>query len=320
MLVSGLLTFAACSNDDDQNSYQLPLNDGDMLVTMDDLVYEEDFGQTRSYLSRDLKTHMWVELDSMRVYDNDLHKYDRYKFNWKDDTHDVGVFSRVHVNSFLSTDPKWALFPKNDVHGGHWEQDDKTSVATTFATMMIGTDENGNFRPMKFDVAYQASDAGHANPLFADRLPRWGEVELVDGGQKLKTRLSYLTGVLRLQLANTQGKADLIKVQLFDGTTALPVAGRFNTTLAINDVKQAGASLSADDYEPGSVATELLVDLTGATGSIVVYVPLVTTTVPVDIVASASNDNGQTWTEFKRFKNKTVARGKVYGNANEYAF
>ena len=65
---------------------------------------------------------------------------------------------------------------------------------------------------------------------------------------------------------------------------------------------------------------EIIINLTGATGSIVVYVPLVTTTVPVDIVVSSSNDGGTTWTEFKRFKNKTVTRGKVYGNSQEYVF
>ena len=94
----------------------------------------------------------------------------------------------------------------------------------------------------------------------------------------------------------------------------------FKAVIFDNNALLPNASLTQDSYKPWSGGTDMYVDLTGATGSIVVFVPLVTTTVPVDIVVSASNDKGQTWTEFKRFKNKTVKRGIVYGNAKEYAF
>ena len=119
------------------------------------------------------------------------------------------------------------------------------------------------------------------------------------------------------------GKADLLKVQMFKGDKALNVSGTFKAL--ISEIGNIGAilpniSLTQESYQAASGGTDMFVDLTGATGSVVVFVPLVTTTEPVDIVVSASNDNGETWTEFKRFKNKTIKRGIVYGNANEYAF
>ena len=161
---------------------------------------------------------------------------------------------------------------------------------------------------------------GSTTALFYDMLPRWGQVSSTNDSEALQTSLKFLTGVLRLQLANTAGKADLLKVQMMDGTKALDIKGIFIAKVSDDNVIQPDASLAQSTYKNRSGGNELLVDLTGATGSIVVYVPLVTTTVPVDIVVSASNDGGTTWTEFKRFKNKTVTRGKVYGNATEYSF
>ena len=308
---TAMLSLCACSSDDTSTNSEDQKSQ--IYVTIDELEFEDDFGATRSYLSRDMKTHMWVELDSMRVYDNILQKYDMYKFNWKDETHNAGVFGRTNNPSNIQ-EAKWALFPHRDVASGHWDMDEETFINYTTAWIRICCDKNGNVVPLKF------SQIEDGQPLFADRLPRWGQVTATDNGSKLYTNLSYLTAVLRLQLAGTQGKADHLKVQMLQGDTPLPIAGQYKTHLAINDVKQV-AALSVENYMPNEGGgTAIIVDLTGATGSIVAYVPLVTTSVPVDIVVSASNDGGQTYTEFKRFKNKIVTRGKVYGNANEYVF
>lgn len=312
-----LLALAGCSSDEAGADNGLDgLKSGDMVVTLEQLTSDEDDDVTRSFMSRDMQSHLWVEMDEMRVYDPNMIRYDVYKFDYKDETRQTGVFKRIWEKSNYTEEPTFALFSNQDVEGGYFERDRTTQEPFLTAKYMICSDDEGNPVPMTWESCQSGSKV-----YFTDWLPRWGQVTKVDGSGVLYTSMKFLTGVLRLQLANTAGKADLLKVQMLQGgTTPLNISGIFAAKLSVNGSVQPNTSLTQDSSKSWSSSTDLLVDLTGATGSIVVYVPLVTTTVPVDIVASASNDNGQTWTEFKRFKNKTVARGKVYGNANEYAF
>ena len=297
-----------------------------LYVTTEALQTEE--GLTRSYLSRDFSTHMYTPADEMRVYDNELHMYDLYKFNWNDETQQKGVFKRKSKTSYIEA-AQWALYPNSDVAGGHWERNETTGDAETLAEIRIGVDKNGNILPIVYDGTYQASDASKTKPLFTDFLPRWGQVAETADGTSLETHLSYLTGVLRLQLAGITGHADHLKVQMLEGTTPLNIAGNFMAILTRNDVKQTDACLEIDSYKKNSGGDHIIVDLTQASGDLqgedaskaVVFVPLVTTPgKTVDIVVSASKDGGGTYTEFKRFKNKTIQRAKVYGNSVEYDF
>ena len=310
------LLLAGCSNDSDANGS--PLTSNDITVSLEELT--EDGGDsiiTRSYLSRNMKTHFWTEDDQMNIYEEKMVYYDFYKFNWKDENHQTGVFSRLNDPSNISA-AAWALFPTRDMESGHWDLDRTTFKPYLTVWFRIGVDGERNSMPLTFSTT---TKPGSSEVLFYDMLPRWGQVTATDDGNALHTNLKFLTGVLRLQLANTNGNADLLKIQMLQGgTKAINIRGTFIAKLSDDNVIQPDASLSAASYKKSSGGTDLQVDLTGATGSIVVYVPLVTTTVPVDIVVSASNDGGATWTEFKRFKNKTILRGKVYGNATEYVF
>ena len=316
-LTFGLLMLAGCSSDEKEVDNGLQgLKSSDMIVSLEELTSdEEEDASTRSFMSRDMKTHMWVEDDEMRVYDPLMVRYDIYKFGYKDDSRQTGVFSRVMEESFYSEAPTFAFFSNQDVEGGYFDRDRTTYEPFLSAKFYISADMNGS-QPMAF-----ATTQSGGTTFFSDWLPRWGEVTKVEDGQALHTSMKFLTGVLRLQLANTGGKADLVKVQMLSGgTKALDIAGIFTTKLSINNVIQENASLTQESYKKRSGGKDILVNLTGASGSVVVYVPLVTTSVPVDIVCSASADGGSTWTEFKRFKNKTVTRGKVYGNSVEYDF
>ena len=324
----GLLTFTSCSNDDTDTTGSSRFGEGDLIVTVEEPQEETAVG-TRSYLSRDMQTRLYVTLDEMRVYDNALHKYDIYKFNWNDESHKAGVFTRSNKNSFI-TEAKWALYQKSDVSGGHWDLDEETADTKTFASMYVAANKAGDLVPIIYDGIYQESGTGEKIVVFKDFLPRWGEVSKINGREALETHLSYLTGILRLQLAGMAGHADHLKVQMLEGgTTPLNIAGEFKTTLAINDVKQVDASLAIDTYVDNSGGDHIIIDLSQPSADLegddrtkaVVYVPLVTTPgKTVDIVVSASNDGGTTYTEFKRFKNKTIQRGKVYGNSVEYDF
>ena len=309
-----LLALVACSNDETETDNSLNgLTSGDMIVTLEELTSdEEEDGLTRSFMSRDLKNHLWAEDDEMRVYDPFMIRYDIYKFGYKDESRQMGVFTRPYEKSFLTDAPSFALFANQDVEGGYFDRDAESDKPFLACKFFVVADT------MKWETCQS-----NGKPYFTDWLPRWGQVTEVDGSGVLHASMKFLTGVLRLQLANTAGKADLLKVQMFKGDKALNVSGTFKAL--ISEIGNIGAilpniSLTQESYQAASGGTDMFVDLTGATGSVVVFVPLVTTTEPVDIVVSASNDKGQTWTEFKRFKNKTIKRGIVYGNANEYAF
>ena len=314
-----------CSNESNEEIMPAAKDLSTLYVTSDELQTED--GLTRSLMSRDFTIHMYTEGDEMRVYDNILHKYDIYKFNWNDESQQKGVFKRKTKTSYIEA-AQWALYPKNDVTG-HWDLEETTGDAVTIAEVRIAADEKGNIQPIVFDGTYQASDASKTKPLFTDFLPRWGQVAETADGTSLETHLSYLTGVLRLQLAGITGHADHLKVQMLEGTTPLNIAGSFNAILTRNDVKQIDACVEIDTHREKTGGDHIIVDLTQASGDLqgadaskaVVFVPLVTTPgKTVDIVVSYSNDGGTTYKEFKRFKNKTIARGRVYGNSSEYNF
>lgn len=309
---------AGCSNSETADNSLNGLTSGDMIVTLEELSSDEEDADTRSFLNREMQNHLWVEDDMMRVYDPMMIRYDIYKFGYKDESRQMGAFTRIWEQSMYSEAPSFALFANQNVAGGIFDRDPVTDKPFLACKFMIGADAAGELTPMVWQ-----SIENNGKSYFTDWLPRWGQVSEIDGSGVLHTSMKFLTGVLRLQLANTTGKADLLKVQMFKDDTALDIAGTFTAQITeIGDVSTVlpNTSLTQESYKPWSGGTDLLVDLTGATGSIVVFVPLVTTTVPVDIVVSASNDKGQTWTEFKRFKNKIVTRGIVYGNAKEYVF
>ena len=255
---------AGCSSDEKEVDNGLQgLKSSDMIVSLEELTSdEEEDASTRSFMSRDMKTHLWVEDDEMRVYDPLMVRYDIYKFGYKDDSRQTGVFSRVMEESFYSEAPTFAFFSNQDVEGGYFDRDRTTYEPFLSAKFYISADMNGS-QPMAF-----ATTQSGGTTFFSDWLPRWGEVTKVEDGQALHTSMKFLTGVLRLQLANTGGKADLVKVQMLSGgTKALDIAGIFTTKLSINNVIQENASLTQESYKKRSGGKDILVNLTGASGS-----------------------------------------------------
>ena len=326
-----VVAMASCSNDDfslNQVESQ-DLASGDLLVTMDEL-QDEGSLMTRSYLSNDSKTRYYTQVDELKVYDNDLHKYDIYRYNFYNSEKKGGTFKLVNSPSNVN-EAKWALYPKEDVQWGNWTFDEANNNSQTEVAMTI----HGAFGDeMEYDACYDAgNDLTQTTPLYKDVLPRWGAVEAIDGGDKLQTNLKYLTGVLRLRVAGITEYADHIMVKMFEGgveTNPIEMSGLFTTILGINNVPQVNAAFKGTLAAMPSSAPELydgvndhiIVDLT--TGSslkasdakkAVIYVPLVTTDKEVDIVVYTSTDGGTTYKECKRFENKKIVAGKIYGNS-----
>ena len=317
--------FAGCSSDESVNAagdpQASPASTSQLFVTMEEP--QEEYGTTRSFLSRDLKIRMYNTDDELQVYDVDMFRYDFYQFGWNDESHQKGVFTRFNDPSFLKKDPTWALYPSSAVEHGFWNLDKESGETTVNAVMRIGLDEEGHAAPIVYYGSYQASDTEHKTPLYIETAPRWGKVTL--NGTALNTSLSYLTGLLRLQLTDVPAGNVQLRIQMVKGTEPLYITGEFTAVIALNDEQIPGAALTADSYGVGTGSTEIIVDLSQDKGDLqgadltkaVVFVPLVTTSEAVDIVASVSYNGGANWKEIKRLQDKTVQRAKVYGGSEE---
>jgi hypothetical protein len=342
----GLLTLASCSNDDllGESAAQqgsIKLEKGEMLVTLAQ-PQEDGSGFTRGYTSRDMKQRRWWSgVDKLRVYGSQFGAYDTWMFVQAEDEAS-GKFKLVSSPSYVA-EPKWALFPYEQISNGKW---------TSSGGMYNSSSEVDVDLPqtIKYDAAYDAANYAIGDaPYYLDNLPRYGEVTSTNEGEYLSTKLNFMTGILRLQLAGTPKYAKGIKVQLQeagDPAKTLRINGTFTAKIAQNDVMIPAASIVAN-YPNGAYAY-----VPSSDGSIyvyiedieklvkednehsVIYLPLPVWDKQVDIVVSipdvelstaeydgdedGNEADGTVWKEYKRFKNKTIQLGKVYGNKSEY--
>ena len=229
----GLLTLASCSNDEffgDEAQNAVKLENGDMLVTFAE-PQEDGSAFTRGYTSRDMKQRRWWSgIDKLTVYGSQFGAYDVYMFK-QNVAATTGKFVLVSNPSYVDK-PRWALFPENQIHDGKWTKtgglDNSESTVDVDLPQVI-----------TYDAAYDAANyANDDQPYYMDNLPRWGEVESVEGGY-VQTKLNWMTGILRLQLAGTPKYAKGVRVQLReagDPSKTLAINGTFKATIAHNDV------------------------------------------------------------------------------------
>jgi hypothetical protein len=291
-----------------------------------------------------MQTRYYVVTDEMKVYDNGLHKYDEYAFRTVDPTSGAGMFTKKNATSQI-TEAKWALYPRADVvpFSEVWEYNEETDNTETRISMNIPNE-------MVYDGTYDPKDTKFEKPLYKDVLPRWGQVSSIASGA-LQTNLSYMTGVLRLQLAGIPEYAEAVRIRMFEGglpSNPVRMTGEFETIIAKNDVKMPDAALAGEVLDPTTDFDAIYVDLTRAVGfkaplinpedaaKAVVYVPLVTTksgknvSIKVDIcrklvdpdvtsdVDNIVSPGANKYEKYKEFKDKKITKGKVYGNSKQY--
>ena len=314
----GLMALASCSNDEFE-SQVAPVQKagaGDIVVENEVLEWEGEGSTTRSYLSRDLKVRMYTTDDEMKVFDDNLNKYDLYAFSWNDpSTQTTGTFRRFNTASNLDAEPKWAIYPSVDdptEQFGKWFYNKLTNNTEVQLTSTL----QPTYAP---DGTYQRSDTKFENPLYKDILPRWGKVAATGEGSALQTSLSYLTGVLRLQLNGAPDYADYVTVQLKDGSNYLKINGQFTTTLAINDVMQTAQFAAGPSQVFGDDVVTINIQNSGDLKGIdakksVVFVPLPVTDHAVDIEVKYFKLPSLTPVKEETFKDKTILRAKVYGH------
>ena len=348
----GLLALTSCSNDNlfgEQSSDAVQLKDGDMLVSVAE-PKEDGEAFTRGYTSRDMKSRRWYSgVDKLSAYGQQFGAYDTYMF--KQGIGDAyGQFEIVSNPSYVK-EPMWALFPQDQIKNGKWTLISGLYNSTATVDVVIP-------QKITYDAAYDAAHyATNKEPYYLDNLPRWGKITKTNDGKKLETELSWMTGILRIQLAGAPRYSNGIRVQLFEnGDPTKPI--RLNSAsaakpywtvkIAQNDEPIPGACVEFDgtdyaDYSlyEGQVDGALYVEIPNLEKltaedrqRAVIYLPLpVTPKKQVDIVVSAWDyataggywngvvDPSATpwaWKTYGVYKNKTIKNGYVYGNKSEY--
>jgi hypothetical protein len=198
--------------------------------------------------------------DQLRVYDEDLGTFDPYEFDTK--------FGRKNAKSNLKKDPKYALFPAEDVRKGYCDGE-----GNHIAEIKIGTRVNAG-APNQFNVIEYSNAAGSETKegetvVYQCDIPMWGEVVKVDDKTvKTKTALSPLSGVLMLTLGNTMGNAAWIRLSSANGY----LGGTFYANL---DAETPALYIN-DANEYLDLTQELYIDLRDVpSDKAVLYIPVV---------------------------------------------
>lgn len=258
-----LVAFASCSNDEFSNTQQAQPTTDFASVFEYEMEAPEFDGVTGTRAARNANGGGFVyqKGDQLRVYDEDLGTFDPYEFDTK--------FGRKNAKSNLKKDPKYALFPAEDVRKGYCDGE-----GNHIAEIKIGTRKNPGSPTLQFNVIEYSNAAGSETKegetvVYQCDIPMWGEVVKVDDKTvKTKTALSPLSGVLMLTLGKTMGNASWIRLSSakgYLGGTFYANLDAETPALYIND---------ADEYL--DLTQELYIDLRDVpSDKAVLYIPVV---------------------------------------------
>lgn len=302
---AALVALASCSNEDlfeGQKSASVAYEQGDLIVNVEQVKGEVT---TRAISNEDMTVVNWEKSDFIKVYDGELHKWDRYGFN--------GSKFVIEGEQDL-TNAQYALYPfgfdgpsgiGSSVDGGvistNWSKGGKTT-----ATMEIPQVLN-----------YKESELTDGTIAYWCALPQWGTVSSTDG--KLETNLKYMTAILRIRLANVNpDDVPYLRIRAFKDealTKEIALSGQFTATL---DTENPENTILGEEL--GS--KPLYVSLTGAKASnSVVFVPIVACTnaiIVIDYITSIGStpaaDVKSTLPEAKtkKLSQKNYVRGTLY--------
>lgn len=270
-----LVAFASCSENDDLLSSKNAVQTKDFTSVLEFEV-EEPAGlvSTRAARNANAGGFVFQADDQIRVYDEDLGKFDTYTFDTK--------FGREGATKLLK-DPAYAIFPFGDVRKGYCDAD-----GNHIAEIKIGTRMNAG-AANEFQVIEYSKEAGSEtkvgdNVLYQCNIPMWGTVEKIDDQTvKAGDGLKPLTGVLMLTLGKTLGNASWIRLSSTNGF----LGGTFYANL---DEAEPKMYVNAED-EYLDLAKNLYIDLRDVpSDKAVLYIPVIAGI--NDLVISRTTDTG----------------------------
>ena len=202
MIPAALAVFAlaSCTGDDLQVGDKAPeqnLEAGDLIITYDPL---DNAVATRGFRQGDFsmtqnRPMVYGEGDVFKVYDPDMFKYEVYNF-------DKAQKAFFKTNSVTITDPKFVLFPGNNVMRGYYNSDDDK----TYAEINIP-------RVIEYNAASEmfVDDAGTITG-YAYNLPMLGLANPLAGGKMGANNMRHLTAILKIDLENVYGNAMWLRI------------------------------------------------------------------------------------------------------------
>lgn len=188
----GVLTFASCNSDDFYGG-----NSAEQKATLEVIVENMGDGQdiTRtSYTANNVRS--WQETDAFTVYDDELHKYDWYKYDEASNTFIIDGKKDL-------TEPKFVAFPTDNVSTTYW---DKATNSTSIDMVVPG----------KWDFEEIALEDGTASYL--SQLPMWGTAEV--NGDGIRAHVSFLTSYIKVTIDNALNNVKAVRVRAYEDIAA----------------------------------------------------------------------------------------------------
>ena len=188
----GLLTLASCNSEDfyggDAASKKATLE-----VTVEDMGDGQAITRT-AYTAKNSRS--WQETDIFTVYDDELHKYDYYKYNATNNAFEIEGKKDL-------TEPKFVAFPKEQVVTTAWEKE------TNSVFLGMGIPGVWNFGELALEDGTAA---------FLSQLPMWGTAEV--DGESIKTKVSFLTSYIKVTIDNALNNVDAVRIRAYEDIAA----------------------------------------------------------------------------------------------------
>lgn len=287
-----LVAFASCSNNDLFGPDGAAQAENFSSVLSVEVEEPEGFTSTRAARDVDAKNFTWQKDDAIRVYDEDLAIFDTYKFADK--------FGRSGATA-LKKDPKYALFPADDVRKGYWDGTGHIAEVKIGKKVIAGGNQ---FNAITYDKNSEETVDGKV--LYDFQVPMWGPVEKIDDANVKVTGkgLQPLTGVLYLILDETLNNASWIKL-----TSAKNLSGTFYANL--DDEEPVLVNHAEDEYV--DLDTELYIDLRKVpSNKTVLYIPVIAGVNDLQVWRTASTGDDPTtlggWVKFSDQNGYTFKR------------
>jgi len=202
--------------------------------------------------------------DAIRVYDDELHKYDTYKYSTSAKT-----FGTDDDNV---SEAKFAILPAADVQYGAWSNDGVKTVVNIPAT-----------------VSYSTLTVGD-NTAYVSGIPFWGEVNSGATKSKLSTTLYAMTSLIRVRVNNLAASQNGNYIKLRSAVE--PITGMFEAeldpTVATSKAANTTTLKAVEGFANGK---EIVVNLgKEAIDQAYVYLPLIAGSYTGNVVVSYSTN------------------------------
>ncbi len=302
----GLVVLGSCSNEDLFNSSNgIAGENGKGTLAVNVETPSNEMGlATRALTDENMSATIFEKSDKIRVYDNELHRWDGYQF----DGSKFSLFTEADL-----TAPEFAIYP----FGKNETASDGSDI--------IGTNNIGGFQSGSWSkggittvvmnipnhITYKEVAQTDGTTAYWCSLPMWGKVTSTEG--KLETDLKYMTAILRVSLKNAKTNVSYLRISAFKDearTKQINLSGDFKATLNTSDFTKTQLGETLGDGE-------LFVNVRNIAGSdAYVFVPIVPCTNAIVVIEYFDNYMnpvaGKDGKTEKVLSQKNYVRGTLY--------